>query len=281
LKAVLRLISNASSLLTSTNFKKMTNFKNALLFATITCIFAVGACVNKTEDLPLNTGQNFFPLKKGKYIVYDVDSITYDLLNAGQHTVDTDTASFQVKELVADTLKDAQGRPSYKIEYYTRKDASHTWLIRKVWFATRTDAGAERIEDNQRFVKLTFPIQNNTHWSCVRHLDSATNLTIRSETLGKVYENWRSAYSNIDKPHTQGTKTFDSTLTVVHTDFDAKTNKRYYKEIYARNVGLVYKRFEILETQCLDPVTCSRANASWRERAEKGFVLEMRLKEFN
>jgi hypothetical protein len=262
----------------------MTNFKNALLFATITCIFAVGACVNKTENLPLNTGQNFFPLKKGKYIVYDVDSITYDLLNQANHTVDIDTVSFQVKELVADTLKDAQGRPSFKVEYYTRKDASKPWLIRKVWFATRTDISAERIEENQRFVKLTFPIQNTTSWNSARHLDPATSLTVRSETIDKVYDGWKSAYSDIDKKHTQGTKTFDSTLTVVHTNNEVLTNKRYYKEIYARNVGLVYKRLELMDTQCgvaNDVNPCTRSGRSFYERAEKGFVLEMRLKEFN
>ena len=261
----------------------MINFKNAILFATIACIFAVGACVNKTEDLPLNTGANFFPLKKGKYIVYDVDSITYDLLNQANHTVDTDTASFQVKELVADTLKDAQGRPSYKMEYYTRKDAAAPWVIRKVWLATRTAATAERVEDNQRFVKLTFPIQSTTSWNSARHLDSTTELTVRGETIAKIYENWKSRYSNIDKKHTQGTKTFDSTLTVVHTNYEVLTNKRYYKEIYARNVGLVYKRFELMDTQCGtgDTSTCPRSGRSFYERAEKGFVLEMRLKEFN
>jgi hypothetical protein len=271
----------------------MLTFKNLFFLCAIALVCGVISCVEKVEEFPLNYGYNYFPLKKGKYIVYDVDSVTYDILPQGAHNVAIDTVSFQVKELVADTLRDAQGRPSFKLEYYTRKNATQPWTVRKVWFATRTDQNAERVEDNLRFVKLSFPIiepskpgkKDGSRWNGAKYIDPLTQVVIKNETLDKPFDDWESEYSNVDKQYTQGNRTFDSTLTVTHVDLkDDISNKVFYKEVYGRNIGLIYKRLEMLSTQCgLDEQTnpCSKKNASWYVRAEKGFVLEMRLKELN
>lgn len=263
----------------------LSNPKTLAFFFTLAILCGIAACVNKTEEIILNKGYNYYPLKKGKYIIYDVDSTTYDLINQEQHTVDIDTVHFQAKELVADTLKDAQGRPSFKLEYYTRKNDTMPWVIRKVWYTTRTEQTAERVEDNQRFVKLSFPVEPNSKWNMARFIDPNTPITVRGETITSVYKDWEPGaldhnYSEIDKKYIQGNKTFDSTVTVININQESGADKQLYKEIYGRNVGLIYKRVEILATQCGLGNTCG-AGKTWYQKAEKGFILEMRLKEFN
>ncbi len=257
------------------------------LFA-IVAAFIANACTNKSEILSIDRGEDYFPLHKGKYWDYKVDSISYKLRNTTNHTVDSFHRSFFVRELVGDTLRDAAGRPSYRLERYTRPSRDSAWKLEDVWLITRTTATAERVEEDQRFLKLAFPVNKATKWNCVQFIDPYTELSIWGERTVAAYsadKGWgvQSKYTSIDVPYTLNGRTYDSTATILFADSDANssggagTNRRYYQEVYARNVGLIYKRLEILDTQCIDPATCGRANQPWEARAEVGFILVMKL----
>ena len=253
--------------------------KNYLLLV-VFALCAIG-CENKTEIVPFEQGANFLPLKKGKYLIYDVDSTVYDVLDPMFHTVDTTTGkvSFQLKEVIADTLKDARGRLSYKIERYRRATATDEWLLKDVWYATRDGNTIERVEENQRFVKLVLPITASTVFNSAKYLDPYTDLTIGNETIRQAYLQWESKYTDIDKPATVLNRAYDSTMTVTYVkNTDKVIDHRYYYEIYARNVGMIYKRFELTSTTCND---CPKAQLPWSVKSEKGFFLTMRLREFN
>ncbi|MEY4926953.1 MAG: hypothetical protein RI894_1389 [Bacteroidota bacterium] len=258
------------------------------LFLAIFAIFTASSCTNKSETLSIDRGENYFPLFKGKYWDYRVDSISYKLRNEQTHTVDSFHHSFFVRELVSDTLRDAAGRPSYRLERYTRPNRDSSWKLEDVWLITRTTATAERVEEDQRFLKLAFPVNKTTKWNCVQFIDPYTELNIWGERTVAAYsadKGWgvQSKYTSIDVPYTINGRTYDSTATVLFADSDANSsigvgiNRRYYQEVYARNIGLIYKRLEILDTQCNDPATCNRANLPWEGRAEVGFILLMKL----
>ena len=249
-------------------------------------IFAI-SCKNESITLNIDRGENYFPLQKGKYWEYTVDSVSYKVRNRTTHVVDSFHHTFQVRELVGDSLRDAAGRPSFRLERYTRPNSDSTWRLEDIWYVTKTSTTAERVEEDQRFVKLAFPVNKATKWNCVQYIDPYTQLSIWGERTEAAYSTDKgfigykdSIYLRIDKPYALNGRTYDSTATVLFADSDPKnvggTNYRYYKEIYARNVGLVYKKLAIIDTQCFGS-GCPRGNLSWAARAEVGFFLTMKL----
>ena len=84
------------------------------------------------------------------------------------------------------------------------------------------------MEENVRYIKLTFPTQNNQKWN-----GNALN------TIGTyTYE-----YKSVDTKKTVNGNVFDSTLTINQIVDSNLIEKKYQVEVYAKNVGMIYKRF--------------------------------------
>lgn len=202
-------------------------FNQVFLFV----FFAVAIVSCKVEVQPEPFfGYDYFPDSVGHYIIYKVDSIwTDDAFNR------KDTYEFGLKEYVESMFTDNEGRPSQRIERY--KDFSvepYSFSnISDVWFATRTEARAEKIEENVRYVKLIFPLQNDKQWD--------GNAFNTEEDYGQEYK-----MMNVHEPFTVPVTniTFDSTVTVLQIDWQPAFDYSIYKlEVYALNVGLVYKEY--------------------------------------
>ena len=133
-----------------------------------------------------------------------------------------------MKELIESNFLDNEGRQSERIERYTRKNDSLPWVLRDVWYQTRTSAKAEKVEENVRFVKLIFPINSTQKWN-----GNAFN------SIG----NYEYTYKAVDTKKTVNGISFDSTLTVNQQLDSNLIEKKYQLEIYAKNVGMIYKRF--------------------------------------
>ena len=79
-----------------------------------------------------------------------------------------------------------------------------------------------------RFVKLNFPVKSGKVWN-VNALNSLGEQEVE--------------YQEVHKPFSTGTLSFDSTITVVNTDPVNLISEFRNTEVFAMNVGLVYKRF--------------------------------------
>lgn len=205
-------------------------------------IFFVLACSFfscEKDAPPPNMGYNYFPDKPGSYVVYDVDSFFYDDF-AGV----VDTVRFQLKEKIVSVFTDNQGRPTLRLERYVKyyddtiPYSSMSWALRDVWASNRTSTTAEKVEENQRFIKLAFPVQENQSWN-----GNAQN------TLGEVSYK----YLFFDKTRTIGGIYFDSTLQVTQLEEEFLYSKKYFIEKYARNVGLIYK--QVIEVYSQPPAS--------------------------
>lgn len=201
------------------------SFKILFLFAVM--ITLIISC-KKDEQATLDIGYGYYPNTAGKYIVYNIDSIVMN-----SFTKKVDTFYFQVKEVIESIYYDNTGRTTMRLERY-RKDSSKTmkysqlpWVLTDVWSANRTTTTAEKIEENIRYVRLIFPVELFKTWN-----GNAYN------SIGE----WNYKYTEMDKAKTIGGKAFDSTLTVIQTDQENLIDKKYYKEMYAKNVGLIYKQ---------------------------------------
>jgi hypothetical protein len=175
--------------------------------------------------VPINYGYNYAGLTVGKYVIYDVDSIFYNVPFGIIKNF-----KFQLKEVVDSKYIDAQGKEAYKIIRYKKDTAvSPDWVHQVVWNATITNSNFQKVEDNVRFVKLIFPVKNGKKWNG----NSMNTLSA-----------WEYEYASTHQPERIGTTNLDSVTTVTQFDDgnEILIQRQFYQEKYATNIGLVYKK---------------------------------------
>lgn len=234
------------------------------------------ACKDKTEieEVMTDFGYDYFPLEIGKYRIYQVDSIVYDIGSGG--LILKNTNQVFVRERITDTLQDNLGQTTYRIERSTRSDENESWEIKDIWLALNTAEQAEQIEENLRFIKLIFPIKQGEIWDPTRFIDNTTIIPVAGESV-EVFKSWSSEVISLKESGQIGSLDFEDVLTVLHADSENVIERRYVEERYARGVGLIFKSQQILDTQCI--VECE--GQTWEQKAEKGFILTQRLIEYN
>ncbi len=238
-------------------------------------IFALAllaACKTEPDDFDRDFGYDYYPLEIGQFLTYRMDSTIYD--PTGDSLVSQST-SF-LKEIVVDSFTDLTGSTVFRIEQYQRAVDSLPWSIKKVVTASVTDNQAQRVEDNLRFIKLTFPVRENVSWDGNVFFDSGTKVTVAGETL-EMFKSWSYRILQAGQPETIGGDSFPDVVTIQNADSENLIELRQAHEKYARDVGLVYRELWILDTQCIED--CIGMN--WEEKAEKGFILKQTLIDHN
>lgn len=234
------------------------NRKLFLLLFPILVLFAFGC--DKEDPFQPDFKYGYFPLETGFYAIYDVDSIFYDDFFT---PTKVDSTSYQIREYIESTFTDLQGREAFRIERYRRDSPAQSWQVKNVWFAVRTATAAERVEDNLRFIKLTFPPRVNERWEGNQFIETKDKLAFM--------DGWEYEYLSIDEPHELNGHFFDSTLTVFQRDRDVLTEWVFAKEMYAKNVGLIFREWKYLKKQDV--------TVPWSE-ARSGFIYRKKIAEF-
>lgn len=237
----------------------------------------LNGCQRKDDGLNGAIGLAYYPMEGGRTWTYQVDSVLYDDF----YDV-TDTVSFQLKEVVQDSFEDNTGTMSYVLYRYARADEADEWRFLNACTAQLEDDLAIRQEGNARMIKLRFPVSGLTRWDGNAYIDLDSVYFVRGASIN-VYKDWGLFdYQNIHEPMTLGTFDFDSTVTVEQVNAENAIELRYSIEVYAQNVGLVYKEMKILDTQCAQFPNglADCAGLPWEQKAEKGFILKMTLLEY-
>jgi len=208
----------------------------------VAMLFLFSSCKNnKYEDVLAAKQYEYQPLAIGNYTIFDVDSTHYNFINPS--TQQTDTFHFQQMEKITDTMYDNEGRLNYRFELFRRADASAAWRLWKVWYGLTTSTTFERQEDDLRFAKLIFPPTADVHWNGNKYVPATDS------NVFKLYLNWDYHYTAIGAPVTIGTNSFTECVFVSQVDEENLIDKKLSKEIYAKNVGLVYKEFLVINKQ--------------------------------
>jgi hypothetical protein len=185
------------------------------------------ACKKNEPDVSaIDLGYEYFPNISGKYIEYEVDSIHYSAEN--------DTTHFFLREEYAEDFVDGEGQAAVRIERYKRTSADEPWILKDVWSQKRTTTTAERIEENQRFVRLVFPVSPDATWD------------------GNAYnsmDTWEYEYQEITEPFEYEGLTFPNTLKVQQRNNINLVDQEEAYEYYAKGIGLVHKRLMDLNFQ--------------------------------
>ncbi|MBK9013791.1 MAG: hypothetical protein IPM82_06715 [Saprospiraceae bacterium] len=204
-------------------------------FLIVPCLLAAlffAACKETPDDYETDLGLDYFPLQVGKFIEYEVDSTIYD--PNGDTTV-SGSKTF-VREEIIDTLTDNNGNVLYKIEHFERVADSLSWGIKKVLTASIQDNQAIRMEDNLRFIKLTFPVKKGNSWNGNVHFDEGLIVTVAGETL-EMFKGWSYRTQQVNEPATVGGFQFDETTTVEEADNENLIELRKSSAIYAKGIG--------------------------------------------
>ncbi|MFN8285890.1 MAG: hypothetical protein U0V74_04005 [Chitinophagales bacterium] len=224
-------------------------------------LFGLPSCTKKDEGT-ISFNYDYYPYSLGHYVTYSVDSIFYTYSNPNYFR---DTARYELKELIADTLYDNENALNYKIELYRRADSTDSWAIWKVWYLKPTTTNIQKVEDDIRFIKLIFPPKEGAEWN--------GNLYVPTTDPYTVYRDWNYVYSDVDKPYSINGFNFDSSLTVTAVDVSNNLiTKTLHREVYAKNVGMIYQEWEDMH---------KGVSGTFEQNTTNGFRIRMRIIDHN
>lgn len=184
------------------------------------------SCSKKDEEVVSpDIGVDYAGLEVGKYVVYDVDSITYNDFDGS-----VVTANYQIRESVDSKFTDLAGDEAFKIIRYRRDADTLPWSIIDVWSSKLSATNFQKTEENIKYVKLVFPVKNNKKWNG----NSMNNLGT-----------WEFEYTYVNQAESIGGNSLENVLNVVHGGEEGLLNvinPTFYEEKYGKGIGMVYKR---------------------------------------
>lgn len=188
-------------------------------------ILLVSSCKKETI-VPASPSYNYFPVERGRWVEYNVDSI-YHGENDNNNDDSVYTFHFQIREVIDSSFSNGQGQETQVLLRYKRQTSSENWTLINVWTQTLNLSGAYRTEDNVAYHKLAFPINSGISWN-------GNDANTEEEELY--------TYDSFHQSATVGGISFDSTLTVIQRDEENFIESIYGEERYATGVGMIYKR---------------------------------------
>lgn len=206
--------------ISNTNSSSYFSMKNGSLCFLFVLIILFSQCQSQENPTPDNIGGAYFPLELGSFVEYQVREEKYTVTNP------VVILQYQVREVVADTFNDINKQKSFRIERYKRNTNTQNWTLDSVWVAKKTGSQAIRVESNLSFIKLAFPLNENTTWN-----GNALNALGNDDYIAKEV-GWEKKVNNI---------TYPNTATVIQADDSSLVSVDRRREIYAENIGLIFK----------------------------------------
>ena len=181
------------------------------------------------------SGHAFYPLSTGDYREYKVRQINYSIL------ANPDTITYFLKEETGDSYINQTGTTTFTLNRYKRSNDTLAWEIDSVWTVIKSQTNIVVRENNIPYTKLIFPVLDQKQWD-----GNAFN----------IYEEELYTYEATYHPFIIGNKEYKPTLKVIQANNpDSIVMKDIRSEIYAENIGLIYKESIILyyctENECL------------------------------
>jgi len=250
----------------------MTN--NISFSAVLLLLLLLSACGREVETFePI--AYDYSPMDSGKYIVYQVDSVIYN-----EYEQSIDTNSYEIRYEYGRSETDAADELIYRLNRYERRNSSENWQLKEVFAAKNINYQHQLVEDNQRLIKLTYPIAAGGQWNGLPYIRRDTSIEIIGGSIN-LYKDWDEfSYEEVGVAYDINGLSFDTTLVVLQVDKTNNIERRYSKERYAKGVGLIEKEMLILDTQCGGNIS-NCLTTPWEVKAEKGFILRQRILEHN
>ncbi len=222
------------------------NKKILLALLSVVCSVAFVNCKKSSSSAPVaDPTMNYFPTTFGKYVIYNVDSVYYDPAKCK-----TTEKISQLRYSVSDTFRDDQFRLSYIMDVFTRANSTAAWTAQGVVYLTNTGSTLEYVQSGLRTIKLVFPVTSTQTWL-------GNSLISTNDSNYMFLNNWSYSYQNIGSSYNTSYENFANTVTVLennetisntgsNSDAVPYSLQSYAKEVYAYNVGLIYRETKYL-----------------------------------
>ena len=245
------------------------------------CFTMTLACRSELAE-PLDDsiyGYEYYPLEVGKFRIYEVDSIQFDL---GSNDLPIqDSARYYVREEIVEKFVDQTDEDIYRLERYRSVSPEGPWSIQDVITQSRSTNQSFYTENNLRLINLTFPVEKGTRWDGSAFIKDDIIVFIRGEAL-EMFKGWEYEVLSVDSTETVGDNTYDAVATIQQADSDNIIELRYAQEKYAKGIGLVRRERRILDSYCKYIGTNENCfGKPWRDIAGRGFILRETLVDHN
>jgi hypothetical protein len=223
--------------------------KHFLVFLVISTLLI--GCGGEAPD-PVDTGSAYFPLEKGVFQVYSVHEIRYSGVSEPQIWL------YELMTEVVDSFP-VPGGYSFVIKRSRRLTEDAPWEVLDTWSARKDSREVIVSESNTPFVKAIFPVRSGTRWNGNEF-----------NTLGTdEYE-----IVNAGEPFEVDGMRFENTFTVAqeqNEDFIVFNDER--REVYARDVGLIYK--EVVQLNY-----CTDDDCLAQQKIDNGVEMKIVIKQY-
>ena len=202
--------------------------KIRFLFLVIWGILLLNACKKDVFDRSKReNGTSYVNQTLDYHFLYQVQEIIYDdFFNK------IDTFNYQILEINDTFFYDNLNQAVLRIERYKRINDSALWNYHETVSSRIDNYKYERNENNTKKVKLSFPITFETIWN-------ANTFNSNNNTL--VFYNEINVRKNIDN------NWYDSVLVIKSDPIFNSVGERYYEELYAKHIGLIYSNLIFIE----------------------------------
>lgn len=215
------------------------------------------------DSISSDIGLDYFPLRTGDSWIYEVEetSINQSI---------TASTTYELRVTVIDSLKNSEGGYTYTFQRARRLTEMDSWENIETWTALISKNQLIQSEGNVLFIKLLFPLSAGSKWNGNQYNNLPNNGNLFDGMDGEFYH-----VPEFNLPITLSTGlNFGASLAAYHNDFiDPIVGKDFRKEVYARDVGLVYKEITQLEY-------CTVGDCLGQQKVDKGFMLVQTLKSY-
>lgn len=213
------------------------------------------SCKKDSEEFVPQFEYDYVNTSIGSYVIYQVDSTVYNDFDASVRT-----NSVQFKEVVTEDFLDNLNRKAQRISRFERASDEDEWVESRSYYVVKEKSTFEKVEENLRFISFVFPPKVELSWKGNKYIQPIDN--------NKYLGDWEYKFTSVNQPSTILGKLYSETATILLRDRETAIEKVFAKEVYAKNVGLVYKEWWHLETQNI-------SDKPWEEKAEKGYIVKM------
>ena len=224
-------------------------------------------------------GYSYYPLQVGKYFIFRIDSIQFDIQTSGIPI--KDTGCFFLKEEFTNSYRDASGNEIFRVERSRSANQEGPWIPVDVISSWRNSRQGFRTENNLKIIPLVFPVHQGTLWDGLIFIPEGIQVNIRGESI-EFYKDWSFKVLSVDQAESIGGVEYPEIATVQHADNENLIELRYAVEKYAKGIGLVSREYQILDTYCKyegDNTPCQ--GVPWPSKAGRGFILNQMLVDHN
>jgi hypothetical protein len=204
-------------------------------------VLFLGACQKQTIEIKFEPIESYFPIKKGTALIYRLDSTSYTGVNNAKVV-----NSYIIRDVLDSNITDNLGKTTYIYKRSIRNKLDTTkWDLLLTYRVSIDSSKLYITENNLRFIKMVSPIREGLTWKGNSFINTNENTGLA------YYENWDYTYGKPSESLIINNTPFTSTLTIfqkndtIGNPIDRKQYSAilFSKEVYAKDIGLVYKEF--------------------------------------